>query len=109
MSAFVSPKYKTEEEENNDDVFLSSEDQKNICFMKWRKNNRRFVKLLRKNSLDTCMKIFQKHEIDLDVFVTLTANDLNEIGVDSGRKAEILKLGNQLRREGVKFAIPRFY
>lgn len=53
---------------------------------------REFIELLRRNSLDSCVSLFQKHEIDMDMFLTLTKSDLNEIGVDWNKRDDVLEL-----------------
>lgn len=85
----------------DDEVFLSNEH----LLPEWEKENRKFIKLLRNNSLDSYMVTFKNHDIDLDAFAILTESDLSEIGVKGAQRKRMLKLGYQLRRQGIGIEI----
>ena len=46
-------------------------------------------KLLRTHSLDGYMSLFEKHDIDLDVMLTLSDKDLYEIGINCPDKRRV--------------------
>ncbi|GLV38817.1 Ankyrin 2 [Carabus blaptoides fortunei] len=88
-ASHCAPIERIETTENGDDVFDSS--VINTCAAP-KSNEREFVELLRRNSLDSCVSLFQKHEIDMDMFLTLSKSDLNEIGVDWEKRDDVLEL-----------------
>lgn len=79
-STNVPPSFKLDD--NNDDVFLVNNETDLLLPSDWKMKNPKFVKFLRKHSLDSYMQIFEKQEIDMEVFVTLDKKDLHEIGIN---------------------------
>lgn len=88
--------YTTYETKEQDDVF---ENSPNATITSPSHNH--FVNLLRRHSLDSCVSLFEEHEIDMDLFLTLSKSDLNEIGVDWDKRDAVLELIYRLNKQKV--------
>lgn len=86
--------YKTYGTKEQDDVFANSSDASILS-----PSHEHFINLLRRHSLDSCVSLFEEHEIDMDLFLTLSKSDLNEIGVDWDKRDAVLELIYRLNKQ----------
>lgn len=64
-----------------------------------KRSKEEFINILRKHSLESCISLFEKHEIDMDLFLTLSKNDLEEIGVDWDKRDAVLEVIYHLNKQ----------